>query len=96
MVVSFLYFKEVTCTCCISSLSQVSYRHIGFLITVPPAPSTESETPKVLNKYLLTEFPLKGDFDEIRHLGVQASKVSELDSRLESLPFLERPQSSPA
>lgn len=36
MVVTFIFFKEVISTCCISSLCQVFCRHTGFLITIPP------------------------------------------------------------
>lgn len=55
--------------------------YIASLTTVPLAPHTESDMQKVINKHLLTEFPLKGDSDGNRGTAIQASKVSELDRR---------------
>lgn len=66
---------------CIHSLCQVFMEYIVFLTTVLPAPNTESYMQKVINKHLLTELPLKGNFDDNRGTTIQASEVSEQDRR---------------
>lgn len=80
----FLYLKEVICTCCINSLGRVFYRTYGFPHHCTSSPKHKLWHAEVLNnnKYLLTEFPLKGDFEEDTGMAIQASKVSELDRRM--------------
>lgn len=81
MVVSFSLSRRNTMPMCIHSLCQMFTEYIVFLTTVPLAPNTESDMQKVINKHLLTEFPVKGNFDDNRGIAIQASKVSELDRR---------------